>query len=84
MVFTIEPMVNQGTAKIKTKKDGWTVVTRDKKLSAQSEHTIVVTSSGYEVLILRNEESCHYQRNNISLVCRKILYNHLVISTRWA
>lgn len=56
MVFTIEPMVNQGTAKIKTKKDGWTVVTRDKKLSAQSEHTIVVTSSGYEVLTLRNEE----------------------------
>ena len=57
MVFTIEPMINQGTAKIKTKKDGWTVVTRDKKLSAQSEHTIVVTSSGYEVLTLRNEES---------------------------
>ena len=57
MVFTIEPMVNQGTAKIKTKKDGWTVVTRDKKLSAQSEHTVVVTSSGYEVLTLRNEES---------------------------
>jgi len=56
MVFTIEPMINQGTAKIKTKKDGWTVVTRDKKLSAQSEHTIVVTSSGYEVLTLRNEE----------------------------
>ena len=56
MVFTIEPMVNQGTAKIKTKKDGWTVVTRDKKLSAQSEHTVVVTSSGYEVLTLRNEE----------------------------
>lgn len=56
MVFTIEPMVNQGTAKIKTKKDGWTVVTRDKKLSAQSEHTIVVTSTGYEVLTLRQEE----------------------------
>lgn len=56
MVFTIEPMINQGTAKVKTKKDGWTVVTRDKKLSAQSEHTIVVTSSGYEVLTLRNEE----------------------------
>lgn len=56
MVFTIEPMVNQGTAKIKTKKDGWTVVTRDKKLSAQSEHTILVTKSGYEVLTLREEE----------------------------
>lgn len=56
MVFTIEPMVNQGSAKTKTKKDGWTVITRDRKLSAQSEHTIVVTSSGYEVLTLRNEE----------------------------
>ncbi|NQZ51396.1 MAG: type I methionyl aminopeptidase [Moritella sp.] len=56
MVFTIEPMVNQGTAKIKNKKDGWTVVTRDKKLSAQSEHTVLVTSSGYDVLTLREEE----------------------------
>lgn len=57
MTFTIEPMLNQGTEKIKTKRDGWTVVTRDKKLSAQSEHTILVTNSGYEVLTLRNEES---------------------------
>ena len=57
MTFTIEPMVNQGAAKVKMKKDGWTVVTRDKKLSAQSEHTILVTKSGYEVLTLRAEES---------------------------
>lgn len=56
MTFTIEPMINQGTAKTKTKRDGWTVVTRDKKLSAQSEHTILVTRSGYEVLTLREEE----------------------------
>ncbi|VEE61173.1 Methionine aminopeptidase [Shewanella putrefaciens] len=56
MVFTIEPMVNQGTEKIKLKKDGWTVVTRDKKLSAQSEHTILVTPMGYEVLTLRHDE----------------------------
>ncbi|MCE0557972.1 MULTISPECIES: type I methionyl aminopeptidase [Motilimonas] len=56
MTFTIEPMLNQGTAKTKTKKDGWTVITRDKKLSAQSEHTILVTSTGYEVLTLRQEE----------------------------
>ncbi len=56
MTFTIEPMINQGTAKTKTKKDGWTVVTRDKKLSAQSEHTVLVTHSGYEVLTLREEE----------------------------
>ncbi len=56
MTFTIEPMVNQGRAKVKTKKDGWTVVTSDKKLSAQWEHTIAVTSNGYEVLTLREEE----------------------------
>ncbi|EPL9570789.1 type I methionyl aminopeptidase [Providencia rettgeri] len=56
MTFTIEPMINQGGMKIKTKKDGWTVVTRDKKLSAQSEHTILVTKEGYEVLTLRDEE----------------------------
>ncbi|POT55233.1 type I methionyl aminopeptidase [Citrobacter amalonaticus] len=56
MVFTIEPMVNQGDSKIKIKKDGWTVVTRDKKLSAQWEHTIAVTAEGYEVLTLRDGE----------------------------
>ncbi len=56
MTFTIEPMVNQGRAKVKTKKDGWTVVTSDKKLSAQWEHTIAVTSEGFEVLTLREEE----------------------------
>ncbi|MDN6322996.1 MAG: type I methionyl aminopeptidase [Halomonas sp.] len=56
MVFTIEPMINQGRAKIKTKRDGWTVVTSDKKLSAQWEHTVAVTSSGFEVLTLRDEE----------------------------
>ncbi|MGK6326143.1 type I methionyl aminopeptidase [Erwinia sp. DT-104] len=56
MVFTIEPMVNQGDSKIKTKKDGWTVVTRDKKLSAQWEHTIAVTDDGFEVLTLRKDE----------------------------
>lgn len=57
MTFTIEPMINQGSPKTKTKKDGWTVVTRDKKLSAQWEHTILVTESGYEVLTLRAEEA---------------------------
>ena len=57
MTFTIEPMINQGGHKIKTKKDGWTVVTRDKKLSAQSEHTILVTADVYEVLTLRPEET---------------------------
>lgn len=56
MVFTIEPMVNQGSSKIKTKKDSWTVVTRDKKLSAQWEHTVAVTNDGFEVLTLRKDE----------------------------
>ncbi len=56
MTFTIEPMINQGTSRGKTKKDGWTVVTRDKKLSAQWEHTVLVTATGYEVLTLREEE----------------------------
>ena len=57
MTFTIEPMINQGTYKTKLKKDGWTVVTRDKKLSAQWEHTVLVTASGVDVLTLRPEET---------------------------
>ena len=56
MTFTIEPMINQGTARTKTLKDGWTVVTCDQQLSAQWEHTIAVTADGYEVLTLREEE----------------------------
>lgn len=59
MTFTIEPMINQGKAKVKTKRDGWTVVTADKRLSAQWEHTIAVTADGYEVLTLRHEEQAH-------------------------
>ena len=56
MTFTIEPMINQGSHKTKLRKDGWTVVTRDKKLSAQWGHTILVTQTGYEVLTLRPTE----------------------------
>ncbi|MCC2616559.1 type I methionyl aminopeptidase [Aestuariibacter halophilus] len=56
MTFTIEPMINQGSHRTKTKKDGWTVVTRDKTLSAQWEHTVLVTEDGAEVLTLRDEE----------------------------
>ncbi|HXH72531.1 MAG TPA: type I methionyl aminopeptidase [Mariprofundaceae bacterium] len=52
MVFTIEPMVNIGKSAIKVLGDGWTVVTRDKSLSAQFEHTLAVTDSGYEILTL--------------------------------
>lgn len=50
MTFTIEPMVNAGKKEIRMMPDGWTVVTRDRSLSAQWEHTILVTEDGYEVL----------------------------------
>ncbi len=52
MVFTIEPMVNLGKPGVKLLKDGWTVVTRDRSLSAQFEHTIAITETGCEVLTL--------------------------------
>jgi methionyl aminopeptidase len=52
MVFTIEPMINAGRREIKEMGDGWTIVTKDRSLSAQWEHTIVVTETGYEVLTL--------------------------------
>ncbi|KAG1321433.1 hypothetical protein G6F63_013786 [Rhizopus arrhizus] len=50
MTFTIEPMINEGTRYNKVLPDGWTVVTKDRKLSAQWEHMVVVTETGYEVL----------------------------------
>jgi methionyl aminopeptidase len=50
MIFTIEPMVNAGRAPISELSDGWTIVTRDRSLSAQWEHTILVTETGFEVL----------------------------------
>ena len=53
MTFTIEPMVNQGSRMVATEADGWTVVTKDRKLSAQFEHTVAVTGDGVEVLTLR-------------------------------
>ncbi|WP_313646453.1 type I methionyl aminopeptidase [Pseudomonas sp.] len=56
MVFTIEPMINQGGRGTRTLKDGWTVITRDCSLSAQWEHTVAVTEDGVEVLTLREEE----------------------------
>jgi len=50
MIFTIEPMINAGRAAISELPDGWTIVTRDRSLSAQYEHTILVTPEGFEVL----------------------------------
>ncbi|MDB5725837.1 MAG: type methionyl aminopeptidase [Novosphingobium sp.] len=56
MVFTIEPMLNQGRRAVRTEADGWTVVTQDGSLSAQFEHTVAVTASGVSVLTLRSDE----------------------------
>ena len=49
MIFTIEPMINEGVYETKVLNDGWTAVTKDKKLSAQFEHTIGITNDGYEI-----------------------------------
>ena len=57
MTFTIEPMINQGKRHLRILSDQWTVVTKDRKLSAQWEHTILVTTSGCEVLTARDEET---------------------------
>lgn len=59
MTFTIEPMINQGRADVThLKKDGWSIaLTKDRKLSAQWEHTLLVTSTGVDVLTLREEET---------------------------
>ena len=56
MTFTIEPMINAGKSGTKLLNDGWTVVTQDKSLSAQWEHTILVTNNGFEVLTKRENE----------------------------
>ena len=56
MIFTIEPMINVGSYKTKLLNDGWTVVTQDHELSAQYEHTILVTKQGSEILTIRPEE----------------------------
>jgi methionyl aminopeptidase len=57
MIFTIEPMINAGKRHVKlNKRDGWTVETTDRRLSAQWEHTVLVTADGYEILTLRKEE----------------------------
>lgn len=57
MVFTIEPMLNQGRPNVRTEKDGWAVVTSDGQLSAQFEHTVAVTKNGVQVLTLRRGEA---------------------------
>ncbi len=56
MIFTIEPMINLGKRQVKILPDGWTAVTKDHSLSAQWEHTVLVTATGHEVLTLRQVE----------------------------
>jgi methionyl aminopeptidase len=52
MFFTVEPMINAGRYEVKILSDGWTAVTKDRSLSAQFEHTIGVTSTGYEIFTI--------------------------------
>ena len=52
MIFTIEPMLNAGTNEIKILNDGWTAITKDRKLSAQFEHTVGITENGCEIFTL--------------------------------
>ena len=52
MMFTIEPMINAGRREIREMGDGWTIVTKDRSLSAQWEHTVLVTETGFEVMTL--------------------------------
>ena len=73
MFFTIEPMINIGKADIKILDDGWTAVTKDKKLSAQYEHTIGVTKNGYEVFTISEEE---LKYNNI---VKNIIFSNILI-----
>lgn len=56
MTFTIEPMINAGKKEIRSLSDNWTVITKDRSLSAQWEHTLLVTDTGVEILTLRQEE----------------------------
>ena len=59
MIFTIEPMINEGEYEAKMLNDGWTAVTKDKKLSAQFEHTVGITETGYEIFTLSKKKLNH-------------------------
>ncbi|MDE5285530.1 MAG: type I methionyl aminopeptidase, partial [Buchnera aphidicola] len=57
MIFTVEPMINAGKASVRCMKDGWTIKTKDRSLSAQYEHTILVTKYGCDILTWRKDEN---------------------------
>lgn len=63
MIFTIEPMINLGKRYVKILPDGWTAVTKDRSLSAQWEHTVLVTDDGHEILTLRQEERFEFEQS---------------------
>ena len=63
MVFTVEPMINAGKPGTRQLPDNWTVVTKDHSLSAQWEHTVLVTADGFEILSLRKEEQEEWTEN---------------------
>lgn len=65
-VFTIEPMVNAGDWRVEVMRDGWTVLTRDRSLSAQFEHTILVTEDGVEVLTDRGDRALENSEDVVS------------------
>lgn len=71
MVLAIEPMVNMGTYKVEVLKDGWTVITVDKKCSAHFEHSVAATSDG--PLVLSSRENFEVKKNNTSLFGRGVL-----------
>ena len=75
MTFTIEPMVNAGKRHVKMLSDDWTVVTKDRTLSAQFEHTLAVTATGFEIFTLREEEII--EADHIPTVS----YTHLTLPT---
>jgi methionyl aminopeptidase len=64
MIFTIEPMVNAGRREVKELADGWTIVTKDHSLSAQWEHTVLVTPTGVEVLTVSEGAPPHPTRRS--------------------
>ena len=84
MTFTIEPMINLGKCHTRLLPDNWTVITKDRKLSAQWEHTLLVTEHGVEILTLRDEERTEnivpqYMPN--AYIADNVINNNVRIST---
>ncbi len=83
MTFTIEPMLNAGDYRIRTMKDGWTVKTKDRSLSAQYEHTIVVTENGCEILTLRKDDTIPAIITRRIMFCLMAMPSHLIRPTNY-